>query len=146
MIRTAVVAGLLGLSVISAAPAMANPGVTCSYPCTIIDQTIQGYKQLPGQTTLAYEGTNPSNGFIGTTESNYQAFLGNTQLAYEGTDPSNGIIGTTESNYAALPGETQLAYEGTDPSNGFIGTTEANYARLGANTEDHLFPGLTPKP
>ncbi len=72
MIRTVIAAGLIGLPLVTAAPALAHSGTTstisspgtgsngptssvsCSSPCTIVGQTIANYAALPGQTIANY--------------------------------------------------------------------------------------------
>ncbi len=83
MFRTVIAAGVIALPLVTAAPALAGPGtVSCSFPCTIVGETLNNYAGLPAATI----GTVPGTG--------YAAFIPNTIGNY-GALPS-----TTASNYA----------------------------------------------
>jgi hypothetical protein len=125
MIRTAVAAVLIGLPVITAAPAAAAPGtVTCSFPCTIIGETILNYAGLPAQTAAGYQALGP------TTQTNYANFGSQTAAAYQ------NFGAETQSNYANFGANTAAGYQALGP------TTQANYANFGAETLHNYLPGL----
>ena len=79
MIRTAIVAGLVGLPLITAAPALAqpNPIFGCD-PCNIVQQTVSAYLLLPSQTAQNYAN------FPSQTIQNYAAFPSETFHNYFG--------------------------------------------------------------
>jgi hypothetical protein len=118
MFRTVITAGVIALPLVTAAPALASPGtVSCSFPCTIIGETLSNYAALPATTAGNYAA------LPGTTAGNYAAFIPNTI----GTVPGTGyaaFIPNTIDGYASLPGNT---IDG--------------YASLPGNTLSHLFPG-----
>jgi hypothetical protein len=130
MFRTVITAGVIALPLVTAAPALAGPGtVSCSFPCTIFEETLSNYAALPAATV----GTVPGTGYAafipntigsygalpGTTADNYAAFLPTTLNNY------SSFLGTTLSNYGALPG-----------------ATASNYAAFPGTTIHNLFPGL----
>jgi hypothetical protein len=118
MFRTVITAGVIALPLVTAAPALASPGtVSCSFPCTIIGETLSNYAALPATTAGNYAA------LPGTTAGNYAA-----------------LPGTTAGNYAAFIPNTI----GTVPGTGyaaFIPNTIDGYASLPGNTLSHLFPG-----
>jgi hypothetical protein len=130
MFRTVITAGVIALPLVTAAPALAGPGtVSCSFPCTIVGETLNNYAGLPAATV----GTIPGTGyaaFIPNTIGNYGA-LPSTPLGNYAT-----FLPTTLDNYANLPGTTLGNYAA------FPGTTASNYANLPSTTLHNVFPGL----
>jgi hypothetical protein len=125
MFRTVITAGVIALPLVTAAPALAGPGtVSCSFPCTIVGETLNNYGSLPANTANGYAA------FIPNTISNYAALPGTTLGNYA------TFVPTTLSNYAALPGTTLGNYAA------FPGTTASNYANLPSTTLHNVFPGL----
>jgi hypothetical protein len=128
MFRTVIAAGVIALPLVTAAPALAGPGtVSCSFPCTIVGETLNNYAGLPAATADGYAAlpANTANGyasFLPTTFESYSSFLGATL---------NGPNG-----YAALPANTANGYASL-PAN-----TANGYASLPGTTFKNLFPGL----
>jgi len=128
MFRTVITAGVIALPLVTAAPALAGPGtVSCSFPCTIVGQTLNNYAGLPAATI---GGPNGYAAFIPNTIGNYGA-LPSTTLGNYAT-----FLPTTLDNYANLPGTTLGNYAA------FPGTTASNYANLPSTTLHNVFPGL----
>jgi hypothetical protein len=129
MFRTVITAGVIALPLVTAAPALAGPGtVSCSFPCTIIGETLSNYAGLPAATVGSPTGY---AALPGTTAGNYAAFIPNT------------IDG-----YASLPATTANGYADFIPTTigsptgyaAFIPNTIDGYASLPGNTLSHLFP------
>ena len=129
MFRTVITAGVIALPLVTAAPALAGPGtVSCSFPCTIVGETLNNYAGLPAE-----QWTVPGTGyasFIPNTIGNYGA-LPSTTLGNYAT-----FLPTTLDSYANLPGTTLGNYAA------FPGTTANNYANLPSTTLHNVFPGL----
>ena len=109
MIRTAIVAGLLGLPLLTAAPALADSGPSSSFgcaPCTAFAQdTISNYLLLPSTAANNYAAlpvTTFENyaAFPTTTAGNYGSFLPNTESNYA------SLGSDTISNWTSLPQNT----------------------------------------
>ena len=80
MFRTVIAAGVIALPLVTAAPALAGPGtVSCSFPCTIVGETLNNYAGLPAATV---GGPNGYAAFIPNTIGNYGDFLPTTATAY----------------------------------------------------------------
>jgi hypothetical protein len=125
MFRTVITAGVIALPLVTAAPALAGPGtVSCSFPCTIVGQTLNNYASLPANTANGYAS------FIPNTIDGYGALPANTANGYANflpttVDSYSSFLGDTLNGYAALPANT---------ANG--------YASLPGTTIKNLFPGL----
>ena len=131
MIRTVTTAGVIGLPLIAApliaaAPAGADvqgpaTAVSCSSPCTIVEDTALSYLLLPGQTISAYSML-PQN-----TATGYATAVSDTFTNY-GNFPGN-----TSRNYASLPAGTAAGYATA------VSDTITNYANLPSNTLNSIF-------
>jgi hypothetical protein len=131
MLRTVITAGVIALPLVTAAPALAGPDtVTCSFPCTIVGQTLDNYAGLPAATAGSYAAFIPNtlngpNGYAAlpaNTANGYASFLPTTFESY------SSFLGATlngPNGYAALPANT---------ANG--------YASLPGTTFKNLFPGV----
>ena len=76
MFRTVMAAGVIALPLVTAAPALAGPGtVSCSFPCTIVDETLSNYASFPSDTL---NGPNGYAAFPSNTVNGYASLPENT--------------------------------------------------------------------